>query len=196
MPTLDTTYWNNRYLAGQTGWDLGRVSPPLKAYIDQLTNKSVSILIPGGGNSYEALYLLEKGFTNITVIDLAPAVIESLRAKAGMAYGKELKLITGDFFALEGQYDLILEQTFFCALDPSLRNDYVQQMKALLSGNGLLVGLLFNRDFDGGPPFGGNITEYRQLFAADFSIYTMEPCYNSITPRAGTELFIRMGVRD
>jgi hypothetical protein len=47
--------------SNETGWDLGQVSPPLKAYIDQLTDKNLRILIPGCGNSYEAEYLLEKG---------------------------------------------------------------------------------------------------------------------------------------
>lgn len=33
---------------------------PLKVYFDQLTNKDLKILIPGGGNSHEAEYLLKK----------------------------------------------------------------------------------------------------------------------------------------
>jgi hypothetical protein len=48
------------------------VSPPIKAYIDTLKNKDIAILIPGCGNTYEAAYLLlEQGFTNVTVIDIA-----------------------------------------------------------------------------------------------------------------------------
>jgi 2-keto-3-deoxy-6-phosphogluconate aldolase len=68
---LDEQYWNNRYINNETGWDLRQVSPPLKAYFDQLENKNSSILIPGCGNAYEAIYLAEQGFTNITVIDIA-----------------------------------------------------------------------------------------------------------------------------
>ena len=75
---LGETYWNNQYEADATGWDLGTVSPPLKEYIDQLTNKDLRILIPGCGNTYEADYLLQKGFTNITVIDIAPALVAKL----------------------------------------------------------------------------------------------------------------------
>lgn len=72
-------YWNNRYLQNETGWDMGIISPPLKAYFDQLSDKTISILIPGGGNSYEANYLLENGFTHITVIDIAEILITRLR---------------------------------------------------------------------------------------------------------------------
>lgn len=43
---LSQEYWNNRYLQHQTGWDIGTVSTPLKEYIDQLSDKQISILIP------------------------------------------------------------------------------------------------------------------------------------------------------
>ncbi|MCS7037470.1 MAG: SAM-dependent methyltransferase, partial [Saprospiraceae bacterium] len=53
-----------------------------------------------------------------------------------------------------------------------------------------LAGVLFDRDFEGGPPFGGHAEEYRALFEPLFRIHTLEPCYNSIPPRAGAEVFI------
>jgi methyl halide transferase len=62
---MDNNYWNTRYLEEQTGWDIGYPSTPLKEYIDQLTNKSIRILIPGCGNGYEGEYLHQNGFTNV-----------------------------------------------------------------------------------------------------------------------------------
>ncbi len=47
-------FWDNQYQQGNTGWDLKQVSPPLKAYFDQLVDKKLSILIAGCGNAYEA----------------------------------------------------------------------------------------------------------------------------------------------
>lgn len=186
---LSADYWNERYMKEETGWDIGFVSTPLKIYIDQLTAKDVSILIPGGGNSYEAAYLLEKGFSNITVIDIAPIVAEKLSIQFS-EHGNSIQVICGDFFSLTGNYDLILEQTFFCAIDPSLRKAYAEKMQQLLNPNGKLVGLLFNRSFENNPPFGGDENEYRDLFNPYFHIQTMEPSYNSIPQRAGSELFI------
>lgn len=186
---LSADYWNDRYVMGQTGWDIGAVSTPLKTYIDQLTDKQIRILIPGGGNSYEAIYLLKHGFTDVTVIDIAPAVTESLKEKLAV-YGNAIHIVTGDFFEWTETYDLIIEQTFFCALDRTLRKAYVSKMAALLKPGGKLVGVLFNRNFEGGPPFGGSTEEYQQLFETSLSIQTMEPCHNSIAPRAGSEVFI------
>jgi SAM-dependent methyltransferase len=186
---LDQDFWNSKYEKGETGWDLGMVSPPLRAYIDQLSDKHISILIPGCGNSYEAEYLLQHGFTDITLIDIAPLLVKKLNEQ--FKDNRHVKVLLGDFFEHEGQYDLILEQTFFCALNPSLRKNYVAKMKSLLAPGGKLVGVLFDKEFDfEGPPFGGCKCEYESLFKADFFFKTFEPCYNSAAPRQGSELFV------
>lgn len=192
---LDKEYWENRYLQKDTGWDLGQVSPPIKAYIDQLDNKEISILIPGCGNAYEANYLLEKGFSNITLVDVSPTLVEQLKFNLNANQYQNLKVICGDFFSLHGKFDLIIEQTFFCALHPSLRKDYCKKMSELLAQKGKLVGLLFNRNFENNPPFGGSTHEYEELFSTCFQIQKMELCYNSIAPRQGSELFVSMTKR-
>jgi len=84
---------------------------------------------------------------------------------------------------------LILEQTFFCALNPDLRTKYVQKMSELLSKDGKLVGLLFGVEFPNNPPFGGSKEEYLTLFSSKFKINLLEPCHNSAKPRMGSELF-------
>ncbi|MBC6489977.1 methyltransferase [Flavihumibacter stibioxidans] len=188
---LDAKYWDDRYREQQTGWDIGSPSTPLKEYIDHLTDVNQAILVPGCGNGYEVEYLLQKGFTNVTVIDLAPTLTCKLTEKLARWNGKELTILTGNFFDHSGSYDLILEQTFFCALDPSLRIDYVETMFRLLKPGGRLAGVLFNREFPGGPPFGGSLQEYETLFSP-FAKKSIEPCNNSIPSRMGTELFIRL----
>ncbi len=185
---LNESYWNSRYQSLSTTWDLNQISPPLKAYFDQLSNKNCSMLIPGCGNSYEADYLLQQGFTNITLIDIAPNLVEKLQMKFGQ--NPSIKIIAGDFFTLFNSFDLIVEQTFFCALDPIFREKYVQKIHSLLKPQGKLVGVLFNKDFEGGPPFGGTKIDYAALFAKDFLLKTFELCYNSHVKRQDSELFI------
>ncbi len=185
----DKYFWEERWKTNDTGWDMREVSPPLKAYIDSLSNKDIAILIPGCGNAYEAAYLMENGFTNVTLIDIAPTLVQQLLKKFEKYAGQELTLICGDFFKHQGIYDLILEQTFFCALLPSLRKRYVNHMHSLLSEEGKLVGLLFNREFEASPPFGGSEEEYRTLFSKYFKIESMNNCSTSISARLGYELF-------
>lgn len=187
---LDQAYWDTQYKAQATGWDLGTVSPPIQELIDTIEDKNSAILIPGGGNSYEAEYLLQQGFTNITVIDIAPTLIEVLQQK--FVNQPHVKIILGDFFEHQGQYDWIIEQTFFCALPPTMRPKYVWKMHQLLAPKGKIAGLLFNREFEEGPPFGGNKVEYINLFSGAFTILKMDVCSNSVVPRANSELFIEL----
>jgi SAM-dependent methyltransferase len=192
IDSLDSIYWNSRFEGNDTPWDLGQISPPLSDYFDQIFNRNLSVLIPGCGNAWEAQYLLEKGFTNITLIDISSVATQRLREKF-QRYHSNLSIITDDFFSLTGQFDLIVEQTFFCALSPVLRTNYVQKMASLLSSSGKLAGVLFNRQFEGGPPFGGLKDEYESLFSSYLDIYILADCYNSAKPRRGTELFFIAG---
>lgn len=186
---IDQSYWEHRWQVGETGWDAGAPTPPLKAYIDQLTDLSASVLIPGCGNAYEADYLLERGFTSVTLLDIATSAAERLRDR--YADNSSVRVLNTDFFQHHESYDLILEQTFFCALNPSLRSNYVAHMHRLLRPGGTLAGVLFDRTFpDPGPPFGGNKAGYEKLFGPFFNIHTLAPCYNSLAQRQGTELFM------
>lgn len=188
---LNETFWTDRYRSGEVGWDIGYVSTPLKEYIDQLEDKDLKILIPGGGNSYEAEYLFNKGFSNVSVVDISRIPLDNL-LKRVPDFPKE-NLLHQDFFKLDQTYDLILEQTFFCAQDPNLREKYVSKMHQLLKPKGKLVGLLFNIPLnDDKPPFGGSEAEYRLLFEDKFVIDIMETAHNSIPQRGGNELFIKL----
>ena len=187
---LDAAYWEAQYKAKATGWDLGKVSPPIQTYVDSIDNKNNKILIPGCGNSYEAEYLLEHGFTNITVIDIAPTPVADLKQK--FKNNPNIQIVLGDFFEHQGKYDLIIEQTFFCALPPTMRQKYAWKMHQLLADEGKLAGLLFNRAFEVSPPFGGSKEEYEKLFAAAFDFLKMDLCINSIAPRANSELFFEL----
>ena len=185
---LTKEYWENRYINQEIGWDVGEITTPLKTYIDQLENKKLRILIPGGGNSYEMEYLHQNGFENVFVIDIAKQPLENSKKRIGTIATQYF--IHDDFFNLKDTFDLIIEQTFFCALDPILRAQYALKMKELLSENGKIIGLLFQFPLtEKGPPFGGNISEYKNLFEPFFKIKTLETAYNSIKPRENNELF-------
>lgn len=181
--------WEERYRNETTGWDIGHISTPLKDYFDQLKNKNISILIPGGGNGYEAGYLYENGFTNIYLLDIAPTPLKNFSKKYPNFPNSQL--VEENFFDHNGSYDLIVEQTFFCAINPKHRQAYAQKAFQLLKPKGKLVGLLWsvplNKDH---PPFGGNKAEYTNYFAPYFHYLHFENSYNSIKPRAERELFL------
>lgn len=189
IPDLSHNYWNNLYLKNEFKWDLGAISSPLKTYIEQLNNKDLKILIPGAGNSYEAEFLFSNGFKNVVVLDFAEEPLENIKKR--LPDFPNQQLIKQNFFEHQGHYDLIIEQTFFCAINPSLRKQYAQHVKQLLKPEGKLVGLLFNDVLNiDKPPFGGNKQEYQDLFESLFQIITLETAYNSVKPREERELFV------
>ncbi len=186
---LNQNYWNQRYTENNTPWDTGEPTTPFKTYIDSLNDHSVKILIPGAGNGHEAKYLFEKGFTNVWVCDWANEALT--RFSENLPDFPKDQLLNVDYFKISQQFNIIFEQTFFCALPPNLRSDYVTKTAALLQDGGRLVGLLFANQFPiEGPPFGGSKKEYLQLFSPKFEIKKLEVCYNSIPPRHNEELFI------
>ena len=188
---LDHSFWNERYIHNQMGWDLGGASTPLESFLDSWKNKSSSILIPGAGNAYEAEHAWNTGFEHVTVLDLSEQALKGFHKRVPDFPASHLVL--QDFFKHNGKYDLILEQTFFCALHPSLRSAYVKKMAELLPSGGHLAGVLFNVPLnDDRPPFGGNQSEYKTLFENDFDFITWEECHNSISARQGSEWFIHL----
>ncbi|MHC5354932.1 class I SAM-dependent methyltransferase [Myroides sp. LJL115] len=184
-----TLYWQNRYEQNNSPWNAQKVTTPIKEYIDQLSDQSIRILIPGVGHGHELHYLYKRGFNHIKGLDLT-----GIAAQSTFEVHKDFpidKVVIGDFFTHKGKYDLILEQTFFCAIPREQRIQYVEKMKELLTENGKLVGVLFDTEFDQqSPPFGGGYQEYFDLFNSKMNIKTMERAYNSIPPRANRELFI------
>ncbi len=184
-------YWTNRYREHLTGWDIGAPSTPLKTYIDQLTDQDIKILIPGAGNAYEAEYLHKQGFHNVFVLDISTEPLQALKRR--LPSFPDQHAIHGDFFEYEGQFDLILEQTFFCSFEPTVDNRarYARQMNQLLKPAGKLVGLWFNYPLDARvkPPYGGSKEEYLTYLASYFAVHVFEDCHNSIDARMGKELF-------
>jgi methyl halide transferase len=190
LKKLDDAYWNGRYLEENTPWDLGEVSPALKSFIDSLTAKDQRVLIPGAGRGYEPIYMHRAGFTHIVVCDWSEAALKHL-SEIEPSFPKD-NLVCADFFELTGTFDLLLEQTFFCAIDPARRRDYVQKASELLRPGGTLAGLLFAQEFPlEGPPFGGTKQEYEALFSPGFHVGQLDLAENSVKPRAGNEVFVR-----
>ncbi len=184
-------YWTDRYQNQNTGWDIGYPSRPIKEYFDALEDKSLNILIPGAGNAYEAEYLFQQGFQKVHVLDIALPPLEAFQQRVPNFPTEQL--IHGNFFDHQGEYDYIVEQTFFCSFTPTPENRqaYAKKMFQLLKPNGKLVGLWFNHPIYAkeGRPYGGSLEEYLGYFEPLFDIISFELAHNSIPPRMGKELF-------
>ncbi len=184
---FEEAYWSTRYRNEETGWDLGEVSPPIAHFFETRDYSKSAILVPGCGNGHEVMHLFLAGHKYVHGLDLSTKPLNYLQS-IGIPSNH---LFHEDYFDHKGEYDVIVEQTFFCAIAPSLRKQYVQKTASLLKPNGIVVGLLWKQKMqDDEPPFGGDAAEYEALFSPLFDIKTMETSKNSVAPRMGRELFI------
>ena len=106
---FDKNYWNSKWENAQTGWDIGSASTAISEYFLQVENKNVKILIPGCGNAHEAELLLEEGFKNITLLDIAPKACEIISKKFSH---HEINVICEDFLIITGNMTLLLNKLF------------------------------------------------------------------------------------
>jgi len=172
-------YWTTRYQEERIGWDIGYPSTPLKEYIDKLEDQSISILIPGAGNAYEAEYLWKQDFQHVFVLDISDFPLNQF-AERNPDFPKE-QLLSMDFFKHQTQYDLIFEHTFFCSFIPTdaNRNAYAKQIAQLLKPTGKLVGVWFDIPLTGDMekrPFGGDKQLYLKYLAPHLETVTFEKC--------------------
>lgn len=148
-------FWQSRYREGNIPWDLGESSQPVRWLIDRYFPKSGNVLIPGCGRGHEALYLAEQGY-GVTAIDLIAEPLAYLRKEARKRKLR-IEILQQDIFNLPVFYDLLfdvfLEQTFFCAIDPSLYEEYEALAYRTLRPGGQFLGVFMEVPWDGGPPY-------------------------------------------
>ena len=186
-------FWEDIYLGDDVGWDLGESTPVFDEISDTLPLGKVCII--GCGRGYDAVMFSQKGF-EVTAIDFAPSAISTLQSLASGA-GVMINIVETDIFLLTSQFscefDYVIEQTCFCAINPSRREEYEQLVKTIIKPNGKLIGLWFPLDKpmdDGGPPWGTTISEVKSIFYDGWKIEKEEFPELSISPRKNREKLI------
>ncbi|MEM9189779.1 MAG: methyltransferase domain-containing protein [Myxococcota bacterium] len=186
--------WEDAWREGRIGWDAGASAPALHRLVKDgsLPDKGRA-LVPGCGSGYDVLTLAEAGHPTVGV-DLAPVAAErfrTLREERGLG-ASQASVVVGDFFgwAPEARFDLIWDYTFFCAIPPELRADWVRKMDALLASGGELITLIFPvGDFLGpsDPPYRVSPELLQESLSPIFVAHTLERVEESHAGRLGHE---------
>ena len=185
--------WEKIYIDGDTGWDLGGPTP---VFVDIAKNlRPAKICILGCGHGYDAIMFSKSGF-NVTAVDFAPSPIKYINEKAA-ELSLTINTIQENIFSLtpdhNNQFDYIIEQTCFCAIDPGNRKKYHNLVYNLLKPGGLIIGLWYPLDkklSEGGPAFGVSEKEIKKLFNQGWELIEERFPVNSIEPRSGREKLI------
>jgi SAM-dependent methyltransferase len=73
-------HWDNRYVQGDTPWDLGRPSPELVRVLDEESIAPCPAIDLGCGTGTNAIYLASLGF-DVTAADISPTAIDRCRMR-------------------------------------------------------------------------------------------------------------------
>jgi SAM-dependent methyltransferase len=193
FPNLDAQFWEGHYQAGNPRWDLGAPAPP---FVDLLAEPEPpapgSMIVLGAGRGHDALLFARHGF-EVTALDFAESAVRETRVAARKA-GLAVATAQHDFFNLPTEYDssfdYVLEHTFFSAIDPGRREEYVRIVHRLLKPDGRFIALFFAHGRHGGPPFTTSEDEVRTLFSPHFAIQRLDVPVRSVKQRQGVELLV------
>jgi SAM-dependent methyltransferase len=193
-------YWEAIYEAGRPGWDLGAPAPPLAGAIARgLVAPPARVAVLGAGYGHDALFFARAGFA-VTGFDFAaPAVLAARRAAEEAGLAARCRFEQRDIFDLgrerPGAFDLVVEHTCFCAIDPSRRPEYVRVAAAILRPGGRLLGLFYLRPANPtGPPWPAEREEIERLFTREgpFRLLSAEIPADSVERRLGREWLVTL----
>ena len=178
-------FWNTRYAAGKTPWDMGGVPAALRSFLAR-AQPAGHVLIPGCGSGYEVRAFHDAGF-EVTAIDFSPAA----RERASRLLGSLSEcLLADDFFThdFSGQdFDLVYERTFLCSLPPKRWPAYVTRMAELLPKGKCLVGIFLYGEESEPPPYPLSEAQALELLGEKFELIHSEPVSDSLALFEGKE---------
>ena len=186
-------FWNDIYKKKEAGWDTGSTTPAFVNYFKSIKT-SKKIIVPGAGNGYDCIYLSSLNHS-VYAVDFAEKAIDNMNSNNV----SNLNIIFEDYFNLDSKYnntfDYFLEYTFYCAINPSRRYEYIKKAYNLLKPNGIFVGFLLpvNKPLGSdGPPFGVPLKQTEKIFSDFFKDIKISKSKYSIKARIDNELFITM----
>ena len=188
----DEKYWSDVYRTEENpGWNLNSAAEAFKDMLPRLKLTKSRVLVLGCGEGHDAAHFAEAGHI-VTAVDISPEAIA--RAQKKYAEFKNIKWVEADIFALPKewlhQFDIVVEHTCFCAIDPTQRSALAQIWIRLLAPQGKLMAIFFTMEKKEGPPFGATEWEIRARLKKSFTFLFWGRWRGSIAKRQGRELFV------
>lgn len=182
-------FWNERYVRGETGWEIGQPAQPLKDVLAQLKLPKSRVLVLGCGSGRDAAYFAENGHI-VTAVDFSEQAIN--KARAQFENVPHLEFVQSDIFKFQpkGKFDLIFEHACYACFLPEKRRRLVQLWRQWLEPKGHLLAIFFVMARRGGPPFGNSEWELRERLKKSFRFEYWTRWRNSIPHRLGRELVV------
>ena len=190
--------WTQRWEAGETGWQHGKVRDSIVKWYDKMTNKGElkRILVPLCGKTLDMIFFHERGH-EVVGIEISYKACEEFFQENNIKFSvkvdansgaehilisddSRITLYQGDMYAINKEYiktfDAILDWNSFIAIDPAMREAYVSTLACLLKLNGrmLLNTFEYPREEYAGPPCAINLSEVEKIYAGKMKVELLE----------------------
>ncbi|MDQ7049864.1 MAG: hypothetical protein Q9M92_10105 [Enterobacterales bacterium] len=155
---MDSSFWINKWQAGEIGFHLPQVHPLLEKYSQQIFGQGQKVFVPLCGKTIDMRYLSDQGHSvlGVELCEIAAQSFfeeqfqqsveaESISDDFDAYVLHDIKIIVGDFFKLpqplEG-FNVIYDRAALIALPSDIRQRYVENLKQLCpTANMILITL-------------------------------------------------------
>ncbi|KAL0545249.1 hypothetical protein IC582_020399 [Cucumis melo] len=196
MGTDHSGGWDICWEHGLTPWDLGQPTPLISHLCATGALPNGRVLVPGCGSGYDVVQMAcaERYVVGLDISD--NAIQKAIELSSSSPNMRHCTFLREDFFSWRPKelFDLIFDYTFFCAIEPVMRQVWGQQIQRLLKPNGELITLMFPIDDDhsGGPPYKVSVSDYEDvLHPLGFKAVLIKDNELAIPPRKGREMIGR-----
>ncbi|WP_019894178.1 thiopurine S-methyltransferase [Hydrogenovibrio halophilus] len=189
---MQADFWHQMWHSGRVGFHQADINRFLQAHWQRLgLDNQTSVLVPLCGKTLDMLWLKELGHSVIGV-ELSEKALQDFLEEHRLVgtptshpdlTGYEvdgLALFCGDFFHLRArdcaEVGAVYDRAALIALPPSMRQDYVAHMKAILPQTvpQMLIAMEYDQAALSGPPFSVGRAEIERLYAPDYHVDVLE----------------------
>ncbi|KFK37216.1 hypothetical protein AALP_AA4G228900 [Arabis alpina] len=187
--------WEKSWEEGATPWDLGKPTPIIVHLNETGSLPNGRALVPGCGTGYDVVAMACPD-RHVVGLDVSKTAVERSSKKfSSLPNAKYFSFLCEDFFTWElaEKFDLIVDYTFFCAFEPSVRPLWAQRTEKLLKPDGELITLMFPiEERAGGPPYTVSVSDYEKvLIPLGFVATSIVDNELAVGPRKGIEMIGR-----
>lgn len=191
--------WYERWEENKLGWHESDVHEALKKYGDRILGQTKSeddqvcttptrVFVPLCGKTVDMAFLAKQPNVSVVGVDGIMKALETFASeqpdleiqpatateKHERLLGKDIMLLKGDFFELDeeatgGRFEAIFDRASMVAIDPSLREAYVEIISKVIQPGGKVLLVTIERcsgteEDKNGPPFSISEEEVRRLY--------------------------------
>ena len=184
-------FWHDRWQDENIGWHQDKYNDLLIKYWPMINViEEGNVLVPLCGKSLDMLWLAKQGY-NVFGIEMIQKAVETFFLENRLEFdivdiakhkkysSQSFTIFQGDIFDLDADIisaDAWYDRAALIAIDPSNRQDYVNQIRkqTRLGAVGLLITFYYPQKQMQGPPFALHDDDVRELFSDGFDLECLD----------------------